>query len=687
MVSAYQEYDAFQVNRATLLEMIKEAEGQVEFLGMTDKRDTLAQLVEKVRSERFKVLVLGEFKRGKSTLINALLGQDVLPAYVTPCTAIINEVKWGETKRAVVHFRDPLPDPLPKSLQDSVRTHLASGNGNRSIEVPVEDLEDYVAISDPAKDHAESVAESPFDHVDIFWPLDLCRNGVEIIDSPGLNEHGTRTKITMDYLTTVDAVLFVMSCQALASQSELHVIEKYIRPTGHEELFFIANRFNEVRQRDRERIVNYGREKLKGMTAFGEAGIFFISALDALDGRLDNDLDQIESSGVIPLENALSRFLAHDRGRIKLLQSSRELNRVIKEAINKTIPNQLGMLEASLSDLEARYANIKPRLDDAERRRRQIIEKVSRHRDRLRETVRRESSIRVREIANLVPEWTTAYEVKEPFSVLKLRTKEQIESIAKEVGEALSTNIEESQNEWGKTVLEPLIRDHLTEMVESIDSSVGSLLDEIDDIKAELSGVTATPETDEKDISPLERVVSAAGGFVIGGIGSALVGGTMGFKEMIKSLGPQIALVVGMYIVGITNPFIFIGALLAAGAFQGFLKQSSITAQTKKKVAEEMSKKLSTEAVEIAEKMAFAVEEKTEAFTGSIAEGLDREIKSVHQQVEEALRELKAGESQVALKRKQLVDSKTQLADLDSRLIDFIFSQSFASNQPTGGTS
>jgi len=47
---------------------------------------------------------------------------------------------------------------------------------------------------------------------------------VEIIDSPGLNEHGTRTKITMDYLCSVDAVVFVMSCHALASQSEIQVL-------------------------------------------------------------------------------------------------------------------------------------------------------------------------------------------------------------------------------------------------------------------------------------------------------------------------------------------------------------------------------------------------------------------------------------------------------------------------------
>jgi len=47
---------------------------------------------------------------------------------------------------------------------------------------------------------------NPYEKVEIFWPVELCRNGVEVIDSPGLNEHTTREQITMDYLSIVDAV-------------------------------------------------------------------------------------------------------------------------------------------------------------------------------------------------------------------------------------------------------------------------------------------------------------------------------------------------------------------------------------------------------------------------------------------------------------------------------------------------
>ena len=66
--------------------------GEVE---MYTEAATLTDLAAKVKAETFKVMVVGQFKVGKSTFINALLGKDILPAYAIPCTAVINEVKYG----------------------------------------------------------------------------------------------------------------------------------------------------------------------------------------------------------------------------------------------------------------------------------------------------------------------------------------------------------------------------------------------------------------------------------------------------------------------------------------------------------------------------------------------------------------------------------------------------------------
>ena len=101
--STYQQYEAFQKKRETLVTLIRELQEVLGSLDMTDTKKTLEQLEGLVQSDSFKVLVLGEFKRGKSTFINAILGSEILPAYAKPCTAIINEVKWGEPRRALLH--------------------------------------------------------------------------------------------------------------------------------------------------------------------------------------------------------------------------------------------------------------------------------------------------------------------------------------------------------------------------------------------------------------------------------------------------------------------------------------------------------------------------------------------------------------------------------------------------------
>ena len=277
-------------NRQKLQNIFGEAKALFTELGVQSELQQVSKNMDALNRDTFKILVVGEFKRGKSTFINALLGEEVLPAFATPCTAVINEIKYSEEKKAVLHFANPLPSPMPKLAPD-VEKHIAM-HANEGVippmEIPVERIEEFVVIPDPGKDQAESISESPFSLVEIYWPIDLCKNRVEIIDSPGLNEHGTRTKVTTDYLSQVDAVIFVLSCSALASQSELQVISDSIIASGHEDIFFVCNRFDEIRDRDKARIMDYAKKRLGDKTTL-DNGIHFLSALNALDAKIDND--------------------------------------------------------------------------------------------------------------------------------------------------------------------------------------------------------------------------------------------------------------------------------------------------------------------------------------------------------------------------------------------------------------
>jgi len=671
------QYAAFRAQQEQLVEILEMSQSPLESLSLQGTLETIRALAERVSSDHFRVMVLGEFKRGKSTLINAMLGEEVLPAFATPCTAVINEIKWGDVRKAVLHFRDPLPESLD-TIPASALSHIQeAGEGPvPPMAIAVEELEQYVVIPDPAKDQTESVAQTPYSRVELYWPLSLCENGVEIIDSPGLNEHAVRNEVTTNYLSLVDAIVFVMSCQALASQSEMTVIEQNIRGNGHEEIFIICNRFDEIREKDRHRVVSFAREKLCNRTSLGQQGVFLLSALDALEGRLDRDETRVENSGILPFESTLAGFLVHDRGRIKLLQPARELAVNLRAALQE-VPRQRQMLEMDLAPLEKRYNEKKPLLDDAERRRGQILSRLELHQLHLKDEVRRAAFSHVRELAQALPRWADEYQPEESVNFEgifsgKGSLETQTKALAKVVVTHLSGRIEEAHVAWKKGQLEPLIRDAVTQMSQDLKAPIDDFLGLVDDIKADLSGVKPG-RLDSGEISPLERVLSAAGGFLVGGVGSAMVGGTMGSKEMLKSLVPNLALGVGMILLGITNPFVLIPALLAAGLLQGLFKAQQVTQSTKRRVADEMARRLSEDADTVSEKMAAELSSQIGRFKSAVAEGLEKEIRVIHEQVEAVLAEKRKGEASVRKRKEALAAAEQEIIRLESRLTDIVF--------------
>ncbi len=300
--------------------------------------------VEKLRTraqrDNFKVFVMGEFKRGKSTFINALLGEKVLPAYAIPCTAIINEVKWGNQPQAILH-------------------HLAIADGSvlPPQEIPVNSIDDYVVIKESKQGYfggTEVVYTNPYEKVELLWPLEICRDGVEVIDSPGLNEDIQRQEITLEYLKTVDVVLFVIACDFPISSSEMQVIEM-IRDAGHEDIFFVCNRINMISPEEQGLVKDRCIRLLAPFTREGARNIFFVNARGALEARQANNSILFEQSGIGFLEERLKTFLATERGRVKLLRPAIELRSSVREA-QRTLPEREKLMRGDLSKIQERYA-------------------------------------------------------------------------------------------------------------------------------------------------------------------------------------------------------------------------------------------------------------------------------------------------------------------------------------------
>jgi len=652
--SIHDPYQKFREKRDALLHLLQRQLRIINDLKMSGREEVLHRLDERVRADNFKVLILGEFKRGKSTFINAMLGDEILPAYARPCTAIINEIKWGESPLALLHA---VPD--------------ADGTVPPPQAVSVKELESYVTIPTDMNE-GSAIRENPYDKVELFWPLELCRNGVEIIDSPGLNEHDIRQRVTMDYLSTVDAILFVLSCEALGSQSELDVIDNTLRTMGHEDIFFICNRFNMIRPKEREDIRQHGLVKLAPRTKRGAERVFFINALGALDGRLNGDMEAVEQSNLPHLEKELAKFLATDRGRVKILRPAVELKSAIQEA-RRIIPERQGMLRTDMKTLEKRHESAQIPLRQLETKRQQLVTQMANFREDTRILVGDRTREFYRNMADKVDDWTTAYELQNP---VKMPTKGQIERAVKEMVEHLARQMEIEFSQWQKSTLQPLVQERLEARKQELDVKAAEFINQLDTLRVAVSGVALTPLEKQtgngRPISPLERILAAAGGFLIGGIGSAGIGAVFGYEEMLKSLIPQLLIAVaGIAFVGF-NPWVLIPLLAGGGLVEGLIVADSVNRKLKAKISQNYAIEIRTSAHEQANQLASSVAQELKKIEDAVDDGLGKEIQSVRDQVNSILQEKKKGQENVDRKLKELDGIAQSLNEIDGDLDDLI---------------
>jgi GTPase SAR1 family protein len=638
-------------------------------LGIDSRSEELDHVVQKLDADRFRILVLGEMKRGKSTLINALLGQEVLPAAAIPCTAVIQEIKWGEQPRALLHFRHPAPALPLVRLPSDVKAHLSrAGDGPAPpLEVPVTRLADYVAIPDSeAADTSGRTAELPYAKVEIFWPLALCRNGIEIIDSPGLNENALRARIAREYIAEVDAVLFVLTCSALAGATEMRVIDHDLRDAGHEYLFFVCNRFDEVPPRERGRLEAFGEKKLVDHTALGKEGVCFVSGQQALDGRLRGDQALVAESGVPVLEEALLRFLSRDRGKVKLLQPTLKLLHALDEMHNRILPAQCEMLVTDLAALESKVEAVRPQLDELEHSRDQIVAEVERHRERLHGDVRSEAEVFLRGVARSVAGWVEELEIENGVKILSLQYREQIEALAAEICAKTSVRLETEIIAWKDRILLPLVDARMGAMVHDTDLRVGTFCAQIDRIRSAVSQVELPPR-EVQEPSKSERVLAAIGGFLVAGIHSGAYGARFGFKGLGSVVLTHLAILGVLNLLGFSIPVI--GTILfSAGLGINWIRAGALTREAKQEIARRLEAQLQEDAATLAQGISQGIDEQTAELAHSASEGLDREIRSLREQLEAILADKKAGEAKVQEKKKLLVEAELELRAIDSEL-------------------
>ncbi len=249
-------------------------------------QELLVQLAE----DRFNLAVVGQFKRGKSTLMNAVLGRDLLPTGLLPLTSAITTLCYGPSERMVLRRK----------------------GWSWEQEAPLAELPDYIT------ERGNPGNEKGLLEARVELPLPFLRRGLHFIDTPGIGSaRHENTATTYDFLPQMAAVIFVTSVEAPLSEAEegfLLAIREQVR-----HLFVVVNKLDLLGGTDRADVLGYIQMHAEQLLGRGAVHLYPLSARDGLTAKLNHDDAGLSRSGLAAFEQALARFLAEAQGRAFLV--------------------------------------------------------------------------------------------------------------------------------------------------------------------------------------------------------------------------------------------------------------------------------------------------------------------------------------------------------------------------------
>jgi GTPase Era involved in 16S rRNA processing len=209
-------------------------------------------LAERVVEGRFFVACVGQFKRGKSTLQNALVGADILPTGIVPVTTVPTVVRYGQQSRARV-----------------------KGADGAWFDIPLSELYQYVA-EEFNPENAKRVTG-----VEVFTPAPLLASGMCFVDTPGLGSvFAGNTAATQEFIPHIDAAIVVIGADPPISGDELAIVEAVAGQVHH--LLFVLNKADRVTEKEKAEAVAFARRMIESRLKHSVKTMYEISAAEWL---------------------------------------------------------------------------------------------------------------------------------------------------------------------------------------------------------------------------------------------------------------------------------------------------------------------------------------------------------------------------------------------------------------------
>jgi len=261
----------------------------------------ISVLQDRFKNKTFQLVILGQFKRGKTSLINSLFGEDLLPTAIVPLTSIITIIKYGKKEKITVSFLD-----------------------GKEIEIKRSILSDYITESKNPKN------EKGVDQVTFEYPSDYLKNGVQIIDTPGVGSvYKHNTDVAYEFVPKADAGVFVVTADPPISDSELQFlksIKDYLA-----KIIFVQNKIDQVEEKDRLESLEFTKKVIE--ETVGKKGLQFyqLSAKLGLEGKKEQNQKKLDKSKILTFEDNLNQLFIKRKEQVLLLSIVYKLLPLIHE--------------------------------------------------------------------------------------------------------------------------------------------------------------------------------------------------------------------------------------------------------------------------------------------------------------------------------------------------------------------
>lgn len=329
---------AQQDSYRNLIQVLQMTVGVLELQETDELRREVITVLDSVQKTALRIAIFGPFNYGKSTLLNALLGEKALPIDLIPTTGAAIRVCYGP----------------------QLQTRISLASSQEIVESGTDILKQYAILDDNRRMREDVVS------VEVRCPHPLLQTGVELLDLPGTNDREAQDALAKEKLLTADVVIQMLDGRKLMTLGEREHLRDWLLDRGIESVVFVVNFLNLLDPDDQKQVMNRMRfvaESFRSQLPSGISNLYRVDALPALRARLKGDMAAAQTTGLPMLETALQSIVQTYQTEGIPLQSNRAiaLAKQLQLALQEKIAFTQSQVQTDVQDRAQQRLEIKER--------------------------------------------------------------------------------------------------------------------------------------------------------------------------------------------------------------------------------------------------------------------------------------------------------------------------------------